>query len=177
MMTKITIRTTMNKIVTWAIGTLLFTAFSISAHQQKTAISTVLFNARTENIEIMHRFRVHDAEHAVKEIFGKDADIIDSKATQEQFGNYVSQRFGLFDSEEQPLPLKMVGVELEGKFLWVYLETTQPPKLDNMTIRHDALRDLWPEQINTINVEGKGKLQTLTFADSVELLTLTFEHE
>lgn len=166
----------MTKIVYWAIGTLLFAAFSLSAHQQKTAISTVLFNARTENIEIMHRFRVHDAEHAVKEIFGKDADIIDSKETQQQFGDYVNQRFSLLGSDEQPLPLKLVGVELDGKFLWVYQETTQPTKLDNMTIRHNALRDLWPEQVNTINVEGKGKLQTLTFSDSIELLKVSFEH-
>jgi hypothetical protein len=166
---------TMNKIVNGLVGTLLFAAFSLSAHQQKSAISTVLFNPRTENIEIMHRFRVHDAEHAVREILGKDADIIDSKKTQEQFGEYVNQRFSLFGSDEQLLPLKMVGVELDGKFFWVYQETTQPTKMDNMTIRHDALRDLWPEQVNTINVEGKGKLQTLTFTDSVELLRLTFE--
>jgi hypothetical protein len=166
----------MNKIVNCLVGTLLFAAFSLSAHQQKSAISTVLFNPRTENIEIMHRFRVHDAEHAVREILGKDADIIDSKKTQEQFGEYVNQRFSLFDSDKQSLPLKMVGVELDGKFFWVYQETTQPTKMDNMTIRHDALRDLWPEQVNTINVEGKGKLQTLTFTDSVELLKLTFEH-
>ena len=69
-----------------------------------------------------------------------------------------------------------VCVCVDGKFFWVYQETTQPTKLDNMTIRHDALRDLWPEQVNTINVEGKGKLQTLSFTDSVELLTLTFEY-
>ena len=166
----------MNNISKWLVGTLLFAAFFVSAHQQKTAFSTVLFNPRSENIEIMHRFRVHDAEHAVKQILGKDADIINSKKTQNQFGNYVHQRFNLFDSAQQHLPLKMVGVELDGKFLWVYQETTQPTKLDNMTIRHDALRDLWPEQVNTINVEGKGKLQTLTFTDSIELLKLTFEH-
>jgi hypothetical protein len=172
----------MNKIVNGLLGTLLFAAFSLSAHQQKTAISTVLFNPRTNNIEIMHRFRVHDAEHAVKEILGKNADIIGSKKTQKQFGDYVHQRFNLFDNDDQALPLKMVGVELDGKFFWVYQETTQstqpshPNQLDNMTIRHDALRDLWPEQVNTINIEGKGKLQTLTFTDSVELLKLTFEH-
>ena len=171
----------MNKIVNGLLGALLFAAFSVSAHQQKTSISTVLFNPRTNNIEIMHRFRVHDAEHAVKEILGKDADIIGSKKTQKQFADYAHQRFNLFDSDEQPLPLKMVGVELDGKFFWVYQETTlstltsRPNQFDNMTIRHDALRDLWPEQVNTINVEGKGKLQTLTFADSVELLKLTFE--
>ena len=170
-----TTKTTMNNISKWLIGTLLFAAFFVSAHQQKTAFSTVLFNPRSENIEIMHRFRVHDAEHAVKEILGKEADIIDSNVTQNQFGKYVHQRFNLFDSDKQKLPLKMVGVELDGKFFWVYQETTQPTQLENMTIRHDALRDLWPEQVNTINIEGKGKLQTLSFTDSIELLTLTFE--
>ena len=170
-----TTKTTMNNISKWLIGTLLFAAFFVSAHQQKTAFSTVLFNPRSENIEIMHRFRVHDAEHAVKEILGKEADIIDSNETQKQFGKYVHQRFNLFDSDKQKLPLKMVGVELDGKFFWVYQETTQPTQLENMTIRHDALRDLWPEQVNTINIEGKGKLQTLSFTDSIELLTLTFE--
>ena len=170
-----TTRATMNNTSKWLIGTLLFAAFFVSAHQQKSAFSTILFNPRTENIEIMHRFRVHDAEHAVKEILGKNADIIGSKKTQNQFGNYVHQRFNLFESDGQLLPLKMVGVELDGKFFWVYQETTQPTTLDNMTIRHDALRDLWPEQVNTINVEGKGKLQTLSFTDSVELLTLTFK--
>ena len=169
----------LNKIIHWVIGTLLFAAFSLSAHQQKSAISSVFFNPRTENIEIMHRFRVHDAEHAVKEIFGKDADIIDSKKTQEQFGKYVHQRFNLFGSDQQSMPLKIVGVELDGKFFWVYQETTLPSQfnqIENMTIRHDALRDLWPKQVNTINVEGKGKLQTLTFTDSVELLKITFEN-
>mgnify|MGYP000103148218 CR=1 FL=1 len=53
---------------------LLFVSQCAVAHQQKTSISKVLFNQRTSNIEIMHRFRVHDAEHAVKHIFGKDAE-------------------------------------------------------------------------------------------------------
>ncbi|MDO6711182.1 hypothetical protein Q4567_10650 [Aliiglaciecola sp. 2_MG-2023] len=164
----------MNNFIKLALGALLLTAFSLSAHQQKTSISTVLFNPRTENIEIMHRFRVHDAEHAVKEIFGKDADILDSEKTQNEFSDYVSKRFYLFDSQQKALPLKVVGHEIEGKFFWVYQETTQPAKLENLSIRHDALRDLWPQQVNTINVEGKGELQTLTFADSVELLKVSF---
>jgi len=166
----------MNNIVKGLMGALLFAAFSLSAHQQKTAISTVLFNPQTKNIEIMHRFRVHDAEHAVKEIFGKKADILGSQETQKQFSAYVNQRFNLFDSQEQALPLKMVGFELEGQFFWVYQETVQPTKLDNLTVRHDALRDLWPEQVNTINVEGKGELQTLTFSDAIELQTISFKH-
>jgi hypothetical protein len=160
-------------ILLWA---LLFAGFGVNAHQQKTAISTLLFNARSNNVEVTHRFNVHDAEHAVKQIFGKQADIIKNQQTQEKFSQYVGQRFKVLDSQDLDLPLTMVGYELEGQFFWVYQETKQPTVLNNLTIRHDALRDLWPSQINTINVEGKGQLQTLTFSDSVELLTVEFGH-
>ncbi|NMH60700.1 hypothetical protein HCJ96_11750 [Alteromonas sp. MYP5] len=146
-----------------------------SAHQIKAAISTVLFNPRTENIEIMHRFNLHDAEHAVKTLFDKQSDILKDAQTQQRFAEYAAQRFSLFDSKDQSLALKLVGFEVEGKHFWVYQETEQPPSLEGLRVRHDALRDLWPAQINTINVEGKGELQTLEFRDNVELLKVSFE--
>ena len=163
----------MNKIINWLLGTLLFAAFSISAHQQKTAISTVLFNPRTENIEIMHRFRVHDAEHAVKEIFGKDADIIGSKKTQEQFSNYVNKHFSMFTADTA-LKLIDIGYENDGQFFWVYQEAVEPAALKTLSIRHDSLQEIWPSQVNTVNIEGKGKLQTMIFDESLELLEVTF---
>lgn len=144
------------------------------AHQQKIAITTVLFNPRTENIEIMHRFNLHDAEHAVKSLFKKTADILDDKETQTAFARYVANRFVLLNAQDDSLPLNLVGFEVEGKHFWVYQETAQPPALEGLRIRHDALRDLWPEQVNTINVEGNGDLKTLTFTDSVELLEVHF---
>ena len=165
------------QVATWCVVALsvLFCS-SVNAHQQKIAISTVLFNPRTQNIEVMHRFNVHDAEHAVRKIFGKSADIISSEKTRQQFSDYVNQRFEMHNESDKLLALKPVGHELVGKFFWVYQETTQPVILENITIRHDALRDVWPSQVNTINIEGRGNLQTLTFSDSVELLKVEFEH-
>ncbi|RDV24909.1 hypothetical protein DXV75_12115 [Alteromonas aestuariivivens] len=146
-----------------------------SAHQIKAAITTVLFNPRTENIEVMHRFNLHDAEHAVKTLFEKSADILKDPKTQKDFAEYVTQSFALLDAEDQSLPLTLVGFETEGKFFWVYQETAQPPALDGLKIRHDALRELWPSQINTLNVEGNGPLKTLTFTDNVTLLEVEFD--
>lgn len=156
---------------------LLIAVVPAFAHQQKTAISTILFNPRTQNIEVMHRFNVHDAEHAVKHIFGRNADIIASSKTQQQFSDYVAQRFSMARESGEAITLKSAGYEIDGQFFWVYLETQQPAKLDNLVISHNALRDLWPSQINTINIEGKGDLQTLTFSDSVELLKVEFDHQ
>lgn len=161
---------------------LVTTAFSllssaVQAHQIKAAITTVLFNPRTENIEVMHRFNLHDAEHAVKALFNKNADIMDDESTQIDFANYVAKHFALLNNEEKALDLSLVGFEVEGKHFWVYQETAQPPALEGLKIRHDALRDLWPSQVNTINVEGNGPLKTLTFTDNVTLLEVGFNSD
>jgi len=152
---------------------LLFAAPTSLAHEQKAAISTISFNPRTHNIEIMHRFRMHDAEHAVKLIFGKDADIIKSIETKEQFSNYVNKHFSMYTNDTL-LKLTTIGYENDGQYFWVYQETTEPPALDNLNIRHNALREIWPSQVNIINVEGKGEVKTMVFSDSVESLEVRF---
>lgn len=169
-------RATKRTLMQWGLLALLLTFTQLAqAHQIKAAITTVLFNPRTENIEVMHRFNLHDAEHAVKMLFDKSADIMGDEASQQKFAEYVAEHFALLDSDEQPLPLKEVGFEMDGKFFWVYQETAQPPQLEGLKIRHDALRELWPAQVNTLNVEGKGDLKTLTFADNVRLLEVSFD--
>lgn len=146
------------------------------AHQQKAAITQVLFNPRTGNIEVAHRFYLHDAEHAVRQIFGRDADILGSRETQSLFAEYVGERFAMTDDGETPLPLAAVGFEIERRFFWVYQETPVKAGIKELTFRHDALRDLWPEQINTINVEGIGTVRTATFDGSVEVQTITLKN-
>lgn len=148
---------------------------SALAHQQKAAISTVLFNPRTENIEVSHRFYLHDAEHAVKHIFGKNADIIKSKDTQEKFFEYVMKRFSLKNDKGEPIELSPVGFEVDGRFFWVYQETKQPFLLNGLTVEHSALQDIWPSQVNTVNIEGKGDIKTRTFDGTIEVATIEFK--
>jgi hypothetical protein len=152
----------------------VLTVKDVNAHQQKMAITTVYFNARTNNIEVMHRFNLHDAEHAVKEIFDGNADIIQSEATQSDFANYVVERFAIYRADKTELSLSLVGTELEGTHFWVYQETPAPKSLNGMYIQHNALRDIWHTQTNTINIEGMGDIQTLTFTDDTELLSVSF---
>ncbi|MBT0587902.1 hypothetical protein KIU71_15910 [Alteromonas sp. SM 2104] len=147
----------------------------VAAHQQKAAITKVLFNPRTNNIEVMHRFILHDAEHAVKRLFDGDADIYRSAQTQRQFSDYVLDRFSLSDQNGNVLPLSEVGFEVDGKFMWVYQETPQQPDIQGLIVEHRALHDLWPAQTNTVNVEGKGPVQTLMFGANDSAQQVTFE--
>lgn len=148
------------------------------AHQIKSAITTVLFNANSENLEVMHRFYLHDAEHAIGKLGVKGADIFTDEATQEAFQEYVIERFKLIKNQNETLTLNKVGYEIEGKFFWIYQETTLPTDLESLQVKHSALQDIWPDQVNTVNIEGEfsgtTSVKTLTFERSGKLLEVQF---
>lgn len=145
------------------------------AHQQQAALTRVLFNPRSGNVEVMHRFLVHDAEHAVRQLLDPEADLIASAEAREQFATYVRERFILLGSEGNTLPLQYVGQEIDGIFLWVYQEMPIPQALPSLSVIHNALRDLWPEQNNLVNIERNGQVQTLNFQGTIEWLSVSFD--
>ncbi|WP_425466813.1 DUF6702 family protein [Parashewanella tropica] len=153
---------------------LMMLASPVLAHQQKAAETTVLFNKRTQLIEVMHRFYLHDTEHAVQDLFDKNADIISSKKTQQQFADYVAKQFFARTLQDKSLTLNNVGYEVEGKFFWVYQEVTLPKNLQGIKLYNGSLRELWPTQINMVNIEGKGKVRTLYFSKNKDWLVARF---
>ncbi|MGM0633913.1 MAG: DUF6702 family protein [Pseudomonadota bacterium] len=151
---------------------LLMVPFAMpQAHQQKAALTQIQYNERSGMLEIMHRFYLHDAEHAVRRLLDPEADIIHDDRSRRQFAEYVTQRFALYRGNGSALPLSLVGQELDGQFFWVYQELAvdTPPK--TVTARHDALRDLWSDQTNTVNIHLDGSIQTLTFSGNDRRLT------
>lgn len=148
---------------------------AVLAHQLKASVTTVLFNKRTNNIELMHRFYLHDTEHAVGHLFPGSADIISNKKDQQRFADYIESHIALQTLDGKPLPLQDVGAQVDGKFFWVYQEAPIPKEIKGIRMSHGALRDLWPAQVNMVNVEGKGKVKTLHFTKNDTWLEARFE--
>ncbi|MBT7604807.1 MAG: hypothetical protein HN583_03875 [Kordiimonadaceae bacterium] len=151
-------------------------ALPAQSHQLRTAITKVLFNKNSGNLEVMHRFYLHDTEHAVQMLFDKKADIRNSADTRELFANYVSNRFAIKPIDGEELKLTPVGHEIERIYFWVYQEVTAPKDLKGLSMIHNALRDIWTNQVNTVNVEGIGDLRTATFEGGIELLSVEFNN-
>lgn len=151
----------------------LLSAYS-AAHQQKMAVTRILFNANTGNIEIMHRFFIHDAEHAAGVVFGESQNIMESDASRELFSNYVMNRFAVTAEDSlgksNELSLNYVGAEIDGQFLWVYQEAEQLDDVKALSVVNVALRDVWPDQVNLVNVEKEGQILSMSFSDSIESL-------
>ena len=139
---------------------LMALAITVSAHQQKEAYTTVLFNIRSGNIEVAHQFLIHDAEHALAEVNGSEADILLNSSTQQEFGAYVVSHFGMRRSDGSSMKLKSLGVEIEGKYIWVYQEAPLED-IEQLEIIMTALQEVWPSQINHINMEKNGRTRSL----------------
>lgn len=153
----------------------LFAADSF-AHQQKAAVTRILFNSNTGNIEVMHRFYVHDAEHAATLIFGERQTLMESAESRQLFGSYVINRFAIeatyASGDAETLSLEYIGEEIDGQFIWVYQEIPQREPITAMTIVDLALRDIWPEQTNLVSIERDGQFYSLEFSGNDEALSI-----
>jgi len=149
------------------------------AHQQKNAVTRILFNENTGNIEVMHRFFIHDAEHAAGLIFGERQMLAESRESRELFSSYVINRFSIEASfrggNPEVLSLSYVGEEVDGQFLWVYQEIPGQEDITAFTIENLALRDVWSDQSNLVNIERDGKIYSLIFDGSSEALTVELD--
>ncbi|USE71708.1 hypothetical protein CTT31_21750 [Pseudoalteromonas maricaloris] len=160
---------------TWRLACLLVLISPLcQAHQLKAAITTVLFNERSGNIEIMHRFYLHDTEHAIESLLSQNADIFNNAADRASFADYVSKHVEIKTGAGKVLPLNLVGAEIDGQFFWVYQETPLFSPITELKMRHNALRDVWSEQVNLVNFEGKGKVRSLHFDGNDDWLSVTF---
>ncbi|MEC7549440.1 MAG: DUF6702 family protein [Pseudomonadota bacterium] len=149
------------------------------AHQQKNAVTRILFNENTGNIEVMHRFFIHDAEHAAGLIFGERQMLAESRESRELFSSYVINRFSIEASfregNSEVLGLSYVGEEVDGQFLWVYQEIPAQDDIMAFTIVNLTLRDVWSDQSNLVNIEIGERIYSLTFDGSAEALTVELD--
>ena len=143
---------------------------SALAHEQKTALTDILFNYRTGNLEIAHRLSLHDAEHTLYKATGLDEDLTQSSKAREAFAKYVAERFHLSSKGNNKWKLSMVGQEIDRGFLWVYQEIPIPTSISTFSIENKILHNVVKGQVNTLNVRNKGKVTTLVFeADAGKL--------
>lgn len=156
------------------LGTLFaFLPAPAAAHQLKAALTTILFNERSGRLEVMHRFYLHDAEQVASDIARRGANLIENAEDRQRFGIYVHERFFLAGPDGIRLPITLRGTEIDGDFLWVYQAMPLPdPPLTGLVVESRVLRDVWPDQVNTVNVEGAGPVRTLVFREAVSTLAV-----
>lgn len=142
----------------------LLLAFPAAAHQQKTAISVLAHNPRTEMLEIVHRVPVHDAEYALKTRGLTAPDILNDIESRRAFARYIAQRFQV-ERESGPIELVLLGTEVEGRTLLIYQEAKSPGVGVELIVNSQILTDVWSRQVNRVNFGTGTSVETLVFRE------------
>lgn len=136
------------------------------ADRQPGSLSTIKTNASSGNVEIIHRLHNHDAELGVISAHGDRSLTLDKLVGRARLALYVEERFIVAelaaDSIGTPLDLELIGAELDGEFILVYQEFKGVLPA-SFAVRNDILRDIFPEQINHVNIAVGGEVRSLTF--------------
>lgn len=143
---------------------LLIFATGIYAHRTPEALTAIEYNPNTESTEIAHRLHVHDVEPNMDRILEESGQSLEAIEGRARVSLYVHERFSIISNgENEPIALSLVGAEVEGDYLYVYQEYGE--KLTgSLKIRNGILRDVFPMQINTVNIKVGSRVRSLVFA-------------
>lgn len=132
------------------------------------SLSTIKKNPESGAIEIIHRLHNHDAELGIATLLKDRTITLDTLVGRAQLALYVEERFSVAVAVDgkpgEPLPLELIGAELDGEFVLVYQEFNgRFPAA--VAVRDGILRDVFPDQVNHVNIALDGRVRSLTFKD------------
>ena len=78
----------------------------------------------------------------------------------------------LFLGAEGPLDIGLVGAELVGNYVFIYQEWIEPLSA-NIFIKNDILREIYPLQINQVNIISGDSIRTLIFTENETYTSLS----
>lgn len=141
---------------------LLTAAGQVQAHRQHINWTSITWNATSQQLEIEHQLHEHDAQLVLGDLQQELPDLLRT-ADRARVALYVAEHFSLALADQDPAALELIGAELSGNMLFVYqsLPLSQAPVA--LTISTRILMDLYPDQINKVNIDIAPPTQTLTF--------------
>ena len=137
-------------------------SFNSLAHRQHFSWTDISFNNSSNQIQIVHRVHAHDAIQLLE--FDEETSIDLTNATiQAKFALYIAGQFQL-ELEDHSASIELIGVELEGNYIFVYQETSlhKPPK--KLRVHSTIFQNLFSDQLNIVNLNLDGQTtQSLEF--------------
>lgn len=126
-------------------------AMPAQAHRVHEAISEVRYNARTAEVEIVHRVFGHDLEFALVEA-GLDEEAAAGSPEWTAFADaFLGRDFGIAINGIDVSP-EFVGLEFEGRFVWAYYVVPMAEPYREVAVNNRILAQSYEDQANLTNV-------------------------
>ncbi|UOQ78167.1 hypothetical protein MUN84_06090 [Hymenobacter sp. 5516J-16] len=151
-------------------GLLLVGQLVAWAHAYHASIMELRFNPEKQRLEMALKIFIDDLEKGLS--VGKPTPIRTDQLARIQLDplltDLLRRSVQLSPRPGAVLPLTLVGLQKEKDSYWLYFTAPLPASATGVTLRHKLLLNLFPDQMNIVNLEAKGQKQSLLFRDGEE---------
>jgi hypothetical protein len=140
-------------------GAVLITA-PVFAHRLHAGVTEITINARTQEMEIIHRVFVEDLMVAIGHDDAEEAEFFVSSDGLNAIKTYAESQFRFADSTGLLFELSYVGAELDGEFAWIYFTAEAPDIEAGFAVDNDLLADLFDDQVMMTNLRFNNSVRT-----------------
>lgn len=119
---------------------------SVVAHKLNAAETNINFNERTNAIEVIHRFYLHDVNHLIQQHYAKYKKN-EEESEYQVFVKYILNNLELnFQAaSNKNLPISYIGSEQENKHFYIYqeLKLGNSKELGKVSVSIESMRNGW----------------------------------
>ena len=143
---------------------LLLTPLLALAHAYHASIAELRYNPAKRQVEISIKVFIDDLEKALSQD-QLTAVHLDEPRAQALAAAYLQRSLRVGTKPGEALPLQFVGMQAEQDAYWLHARVSLPAgrPLTGLRLRHTLLLDLFPDQMNIVNLEAGGKKQSALF--------------
>ena len=123
-------------------------------HEFYVSLTEIRYNAQNESFEVSMRIFPDDLDRALLErtsIHTQLASELEHKEADSLLMVYLLEEFTMVVNGEE-LTLNYLGKEPESNAIWCYLESSKIAAPESITVRNTILTELFPDQVNIIQV-------------------------
>ena len=147
------------------LGIILILGFSTmhaTAHRQHHMWTTVVQAETQEALEISHRIHAQDAIKILRNM-GVINPELTSLQELAQLALYLESTFIITSPDGIPTQPKLIGSELEGNYVFVYLELASGHHPGEYSYQSSGLMDVHSDRINYVQIYHGNRVETVDF--------------
>lgn len=123
-------------------------------HKFYVSLTELRYNAHNERFELSMRIFPDDLDRALLERSGIDTQLateLEHEEADSLLKTYLLEIFSL-QADGEEITFSYLGKEPESDALWCYLESGPVSAPRELSIRHELLTEIFPDQVNIVQV-------------------------
>jgi hypothetical protein len=147
------------------------------AHKFHASLAEVEYVPSTHVVEVAIRVFPDDLEDALAQRAHKHVRLDRTPNAEQLAAEYVQTAFRLVDATGNEARFEWVGMEVKADSAWLYVQASAPNGVAGMKLRDALFFELFPDQVNTVNVKQASARATLVFktGDAEQAIALSVD--